>query len=96
MPLLQEAYLHYGSDRLMIVGVDFDEPRELVSEFGAELGIAFPLVLDPGASVQRLYRVRGYPTTFVVDSQGILRSEHIGLLSEAQLADYLAAVGLAR
>jgi hypothetical protein len=49
--------------------------------------------LDPGGIVQDLYRVRGYPTTSVVDEEGIIRFHHIGLITEEQLGSYLGQLG---
>jgi peroxiredoxin len=56
--------------------------------------VSFPLLLDPGAAVQRLYRVVGYPTTFFIDSEGIIRIQHVGLMSSGQIDDYLQEMGL--
>jgi peroxiredoxin len=93
MPDLQ-ARAEQHPDRLAVLGVDFDESPEEVAAFRDELGVGFPLLLDPGAEVQRLYRVLGYPTTFFIDEQGIIRFHHIGLMSEGQLDDYLSRLGL--
>jgi peroxiredoxin len=51
--------------------------------------VSFPILLDPGGKVQKMYRVRGYPTTYILDREGIVRFHHIGLLTEAQLNGYL-------
>ena len=58
MPDLQ-ARADRWPDQLVVLGVDFDEPEEDVRRFGEELGLTFPLLLDPGAEVQELYRVVG-------------------------------------
>jgi peroxiredoxin len=94
MPMLQARYEQDRERGLLILGVDFDEPAEEVQAFGVELGITFPLLLDPGAEAQRLYRIRGYPSTFVIDRDGLLVVEHIGLLTEARLDYYLDQAGL--
>ena len=39
--------------------------------------------------MQSLYRLSGYPTSFFVDAEGVIRVQHIGLLSKNQLADDL-------
>ncbi|MGH2605253.1 MAG: TlpA family protein disulfide reductase [Anaerolineales bacterium] len=94
MPMLQARYERDRENGLIVLGVNFDEPAADVRLFGQELAISFPLLLDPGAEVQRLYRVRGYPSTFVIDREGKLVVEHIGLMSESQLDDYLAKARL--
>ena len=94
MPMLQARYERDRENGLIVLGVNFDEPAADVRLFGQELELSFPLLLDPGAGVQRLYRVRGYPSTFVVDREGKLVAEHIGLMSESQFDEYLAQAGL--
>lgn len=95
MSMLQARYEQDRERGLLILGVDFDEPAEEVLAFAKELGITFPLLLDPGAETQRLYRIRGYPSTFVIDREGLLVAEHIGLLTDARLDHYLDQAGLA-
>ena len=93
MPDLQ-ARADRWADRLTVVGVNFDESEAEVRSFRDELGLTFPLVLDPGAKVQNLYRIVGYPTTVFVDAQGIVRAQHVGLMSPEQLDKYLTQMGL--
>ena len=89
-----EARAEQFPDRLSVLGVNFAETAEEVEAFRKEVGIEFPLLLDPKADVQRLYRVLGYPTTFFVDEEGTIRYQHIGLMSPGQLDAYLEGMGL--
>jgi peroxiredoxin len=93
MPALQ-ARADARPDRLAVIGVNFDESADAVAAFRDELGIRFPLLLDPGGEVQRLYRVLGYPTTFFLDETGTIRFQHVGLMSEDQLDSYLKRLGV--
>ncbi len=94
MPLLEARSRGHEPEGLIVVGVNFDEPADLVSAFQAELGLTFPIVLDPGARIQALYHVLGYPTTFFVDGSGVIRFIHIGSMDEAQLDGYLREMGM--
>jgi hypothetical protein len=38
--------------------------------------------------------VRGYPTSIFIDEMGIVRIQHIGILSENQLDKYLQDLGV--
>jgi peroxiredoxin len=93
MPAFQERAGKYESE-LVILAVNFDEPAERVQGFADEFGLTFPVLLDPGGNVQELYRVRGYPTTYVVDAEGVVQNVHIGLLEEEQLDRYLSQLGV--
>jgi peroxiredoxin len=93
MPAIQDRYETYQDDGLVVLAVNFDESREAVQDFRDELGLKFPMVLDPGGDVQRLYRNRSYPVSFFVDEQGIIRAHHIGVMTEGQLDENLAKIG---
>ena len=93
MPAIQDRYYKYGSE-LALLAVNFDEPPEDVQAFVDELGLTFPVLLDPGGEVQDLYRVRGYPTTYLVDPDGVVQVAHIGFMTEGQIDRYLEQVGV--
>ena len=94
MPLLQSTFESYEDQGFVVLGIDFDESADLVAAFGDELGLSFPLLLDPGGKIQQQYRVRGYPTTVVLDREGRIQSYHIGVLTKSQLDGYLENAGL--
>ncbi|MCJ7570101.1 MAG: redoxin domain-containing protein [Anaerolineales bacterium] len=93
MPAFEDRYQELEDDGFTVLAVNYDEPEEDVRAFRDELGLSFPLILDPGGSVQRLYQIRGYPSSIFVDPQGVVRVVHIGLITEGQLRDYLVQLG---
>jgi peroxiredoxin len=94
MPAIQDRFESYRNEGFEVIAVNFDESSEQVHAFADELGLTFSLLLDPGGKIQRAYKIRGYPTSFFVDSSGIIRVLHIGVMTEKQLDDYLAEIGL--
>ncbi|HRN50513.1 MAG TPA: TlpA disulfide reductase family protein [Anaerolineales bacterium] len=86
MPTIQARYNQGG---FAVLAVDFAESRQQVQGFLDEIGVDLPVLLDSDGSVQELYRVRGYPSTFFIDAQGIIRFFHIGELSAADIDTYL-------
>jgi len=58
--------------------------------------LTFPTLLDLDGKVSALYRVRGFPTSFLVDRQGVIQVVHLGGMDEEQLDDYLAQMGVAQ
>jgi peroxiredoxin len=93
MPALQVRAERFAP-QMAVLAVNFDEPADQVQAFVDELGLTFPVLLDPGAEVQDLYRVRGYPTTYLVDSEGTVQFVHIGLMAEEQMDRYLSQLGV--
>ncbi|MDA1330495.1 MAG: TlpA disulfide reductase family protein [Chloroflexi bacterium] len=91
MPAIQQRYEQAD---FQVLAVNFDETADQVRAFMEELELTFPALLDPGGEIQRLYEVRGYPTSVFVDEKGIIQIIHIGLLSEDQLDGYLVEMGV--
>jgi peroxiredoxin len=91
MPTIQARYNDGG---FAVLAVDFNEPADQVQTFADDLDLNFPILLDPGGAVQELYRVRGYPTTFFVDADGVIQILHIGEMSADTLDNYLAQMGV--
>lgn len=49
-----------------------------VGAFVRELGITFPVWLNPEGDIQRLYRTTGVPESFLLDRDGIIVKKVIG------------------
>lgn len=93
MPAFQSRADQFSGE-LAILAVNNAENPTDVQSFVDELGLSFDILLDPNAEVQRLYQVRGYPTTFIIDPEGVIRAQKIGLLTEEELDGYLGELGL--
>ncbi len=78
MPTL-ERLSRSRRDAIEVLGVNVEpgSPAK-VRAFVRELGVSFPILLDPDLAVGKLYRVRGLPTSFIVDREGIVRFREIG------------------
>jgi peroxiredoxin len=92
MPAIEAAYQKYKGAGLRVLAVDSDEPLQQVTDFGASLNLTFDLLLDPGNSVNDLYRIRAYPSSFFVGADGTVVALQIGTMSEAQLFENLAKI----
>jgi peroxiredoxin len=93
MPTFQEYYTQYDTD-FVVLAVDGDEPENAVRDFVAENGLTFPVVIDVGQKVTETYLVRSYPTSFIVDQDGVISKIHIGIMTHEQLDGYLAPLGI--
>jgi cytochrome c biogenesis protein CcmG/thiol:disulfide interchange protein DsbE len=88
MPALQqvyEAYRDQGFEILAVNATNQDSQQDAVG-FAQELGLTFPILLDSTGEVSNLYQLRSLPTSFFVDSRGIIHEVVIGgPMSEALL-----------
>jgi thiol-disulfide isomerase/thioredoxin len=93
MPMLQEFSSRYKG-KVAFVGVNYAEDPVIVQKFVTALKITFPIWLDRNGDISNLYYVQDYPYTFFIDSDGILRSLHIGQLNQDLLIKYLGTIGV--
>jgi len=74
MPDLEQMYEDYKSKGFVILGVNAEPPQQIpvAKQFLAEHGITFLAAQDPMASVNNAYRIRGLPTSWLVNPEGIV------------------------
>ncbi|HVP20809.1 MAG TPA: redoxin domain-containing protein [Anaerolineaceae bacterium] len=93
MPLLEQYYLKL-KDKIAFYGIDQQETTNVIMPYLKENGITFPTLLDETGEVTRKYFIQGFPTTYFVDGDGILRAIQIGPLTVAQINTNLNALGI--
>lgn len=91
-PDLVSASGAFAPRDVVFVGVDAKEPVQLVQQFAAAKGIAYPLALDSDGKIDQTYDVRAIPTTYVVGRDGRIAYSQVDQLSNAVLAGALNAV----
>jgi thiol-disulfide isomerase/thioredoxin len=70
MPVLERLHRDLGPPGLAVVGVNARESRRTISRYANELGLTFPLVLDPDGKITMLYGAVGLPATFLIARDG--------------------------
>jgi cytochrome c-type biogenesis protein len=93
MPEFEEVYNQYSDQGFTILAVNREEDAATIAAFADDLGLTFPLLLDETADIQFLYRVLAYPSTFIIDRDGIIRHHTFGALT-ADLIHSLVADAL--
>ncbi|MGH2618948.1 MAG: TlpA disulfide reductase family protein [Anaerolineales bacterium] len=80
MPAIEEVYEAFQPQGLVVLGVNttFQDAETDVAAFVHEFGLTFPILLDREGGVSRRYQLRGLPSTFFIDRQGIIRTVVIG------------------
>ena len=82
-----------GRDFVMLAVSEDEQGASAVGPFVAELGLSFPILLDPEGRLSPRYGVTGYPETFVIDRDGNVVKHTIGpadWASEEMLEYFLA------
>ncbi len=85
-PDLVRNYEQY-KDKLDIYGVNATKMDNIddVKKFISERHINFPVLLDEHSTAADLYHVNGYPTSFLIDKNGVIRDVILGQVSSKEL-----------
>lgn len=91
MPVLEKAFADYADQDLAILAVNREDEADAVEEFFYDdMGLTFTPLLDSDADVANAYGVFNMPTTYFVDSEGVVTAVHRGAVAESQIEEYLA------
>ncbi|MCE2490956.1 MAG: TlpA family protein disulfide reductase [Anaerolineae bacterium] len=85
MPEFEQIYREREGDYFVVIAVNNAETAATVQDFREELALSYPLALDEDASIQALYGINNYPSTYLLDQNGIILSPHFGALTVQQI-----------
>ncbi len=78
MPSMERLYSEFKDKDFAMLAIDLQEAASTVKDFGEQLGLSYPLLLDSDGSVGVAYGVRSIPATYLVDRQGYLIGGALG------------------
>ncbi len=105
LPYLKRWHKTYAKLGLTVIGVhspefDFEKEEENVRRAIGDLGVEYPVVLDPDFAMWNLYANRVWPHVFLVDALGSIVFDHQGeggaAQTEAAIQNMLRAAGVAK
>lgn len=89
MPELEALYQQERTSGLRILAINPGESADVIQTWVEELDLHFDILLDQGRQIERLYRVRGQPTTYVLSPEGQIVAVFLGPTSAEALARHL-------
>lgn len=83
MNKLQDKYQKQG---FTILSINLDHDRKSADEFLLESPANFPIIYDPKGLIARKYKLKGMPSSFIIDRTGQLVSAHVGFNKQKSIA----------
>ena len=83
MPHMEKIYNEYKDEDVVFLAVNLtqtEKSTEVISQFVKDYGLTFPVVLDEKGDAMVDYEIVAYPTTYVLDKQGIIREKFQGAI----------------
>ena len=91
IPQLSQMAVEFEG-KVKFIGISM-EPEGVLADFRKKVRITFPLVSEPIANLpEPLNSVRIYPTTFLVNREGVIQDLKIGFLPEELLRKWLSPI----
>jgi len=78
LPELDKLRRQYQKNGLVILAINIDKSKKKALSFLEKQPNKLSILLDPKKKVASLFKVRGMPSSFVLDSRGIIRYIHLG------------------
>jgi cytochrome c biogenesis protein CcmG, thiol:disulfide interchange protein DsbE len=87
---LQMAFDRYRDQRVLFLGVSFEDQEGAARSYARQMGVGWPLLDDPGSATAIDYGVTGVPETFVIGPDGRIVGKTIGPVRYAALSRQIA------
>lgn len=84
IPALEQTYRQFGGD-VLVLGVDVQENPDQVATFIQDYDMSYPVVIDGSAEVAKTYRVRAFPTSYLIDERGVVIQIYNGPVNQPLL-----------
>ncbi len=95
IPYLQRTYAKFGArGEFALLGINQADPKDDIARVGADFAITYPLLFDKGGLINAVYNVTAIPTTYFIDSNGIVRSVFVQPLTPETMRQGLSSVGI--
>lgn len=83
---LNEAHEKYADQGLVVIAVNVDKERELAERFLKDNPAKFHIGYDPEGGVAQSYRLKGMPSSYMIDRKGQLQATHVGYRAKDKIA----------
>jgi len=78
MPLINELYVKYREQGFEVIAINVDDPIEDGRDFLLDTPLDYLIAADTKGEMLGAYGVRGMPTSFLIDHEGVVRMVHTG------------------
>jgi len=92
-PVIQESYERNREKGLVVLAVNVQDRRQNVQAYVEEMGLTFPILLDPLGRATGSYQARGLPTSYFVNQEGVIVLKQVGPVDRAMIDGVLEQAG---
>ena len=79
MPDLENYYRQQKDNNFVILAINAGDTLEQAQGFARSNNLSFPVLLDPDVEILQALGITGFPTSILIDPDGIVKYIHIGM-----------------
>ena len=81
-PWMNSMVEKYKGQGFKVLAVNVDKDKALAENFLTGVNPSFPILYDPDGTLAKQFKVKGMPSSFVIDSKGNVLLAHKGFFEE--------------
>lgn len=92
LPSLMRMQDRLRARGVTVLGVSIDVDGDAYHRFLQQRGVNFMTIRDPEQKIPSLYGTTGWPETYIIDRQGVMRRKFVGAVdwTSPEVVDYLS------
>ena len=92
LPSLMRMQDRLRARGITVLGVSIDVDGDAYHRFLQQRGVNFMTIRDPEQKIPSLYGTSGWPETYIIDRQGVMRRKFVGAVdwTSPEVVDYLS------
>ena len=95
MPHMQEFYVENKESNAALLSVNLttaEKKSSDVAKFVDEYELTFPVLLDEEGHIGQIYQAYAIPTSYLIDSRGIIRKKIVGPMDKEMMTELIKSV----
>jgi len=84
-PWLNKMQSEYSDQNFTVLSVNLDADHELAKQFLTETPAKFPIFYDPKGKVAKAFKLKGMPSSYIVNKEGKIVSSHVGFTDKKKI-----------
>jgi len=93
-PEIQDVYTRNQAHGFVVLAINVQDRRESVQAYVQELGLTFPVLLDPLGRATGPYKANKLPTSYFIDQEGVIVLKKLGPVNKQIIENVLAQTGV--
>lgn len=78
MPSMERLWSKVKNKNITVLGINVGEDADTIFEFNGQYPVSFPIPMDIDGKVIENYPVRGLPTTYIINPEGMATHRAVG------------------